>query len=186
MTGKKLTANKIDRLALRFERLKAAVEKAQEQLKGPKSDLIQLATRWGAVTRRAKKSFRLDGIERYILATYGESSAVLKEAVQRLQLELVGFGRGRLFRELFRPDIRYVAMPGAASAIRKMPRDQRRYIIRLYRACFHTEPQNPSLKVEKQKRETVAGRRPGRALGSWLPALGQSKTEGAARLRIGS
>jgi hypothetical protein len=159
MNDRKPTPKTIDHLALKYERLKTAIEKAQEEAREPKRQLILLATAWGAITRRARKSFRLDGLERYILATYGESSEIRKDAVQKLQLELVCLNRGRLFRQFFRPDLRYLSVPGAANAIRKIPRDQRRHIIRLYRACFLTQPQSPSLKVEKQKPPTVPGRR---------------------------
>jgi hypothetical protein len=152
------TPRQIDVLAAKFDRLRQKVKAEAEKLDIPKEELIALANQWGKVTRRARKSFRLDGLAWYILATYGQRTEIQREAVQRLQLELVTIGRGRSFRDFFRPSLEYIATPGAVAAIKKLPREQRRRIVTLYRACFEAKSQAASLEVKKQKTDKVARR----------------------------
>jgi hypothetical protein len=152
------TPRQIDVLAAKFDNLRQKSKQQADKLDRPKEELIALANQWGKVTRRAKKSFRLDGFLWYILATYGQRTEVKRDAVQRLQLELVTIGRGRSFKDFFRPTVEYLATPGAAQAIKKLPRQHRRRFVGLYRACFELKPSAPSLDVKKQNGAQMARR----------------------------
>ena len=152
------TPRHVDVLAAKFDRLRQRIKAEAEKLDQPKEDLLLLANRWGKITRRAKKSFRLDGLVWYILATYGQRTEIKREAVQKLQMELVTIGRGRSFREFFRPTVEYIATPGAVAALKKLPREHRRRIVALYRACFEAKPSAPSLEVKKQNGGQIARR----------------------------
>lgn len=153
------TPRQIDALAAKFDRLRQKIKADTEKLDLPKAELIALANRWGKIARRARKSFRLDGLVWYILATYAQRTEIVREAVQKLQLELVTLGRGRSFRDFFRPRMEYLATPGAVHAIKKIPREDRRRVVTLYRACFQAKTQTPSLEVKKQNGGHVARRK---------------------------
>lgn len=156
---KRPTPKQVDRLAARFEKLKQKIKAEAEKLELPKEELIRLANEWGFVSRKAKKSYRLDGAVWYVLATYGQSSEVKKVAVQKLQLELVQMGCGRMFRNFFRPDVEYIASPEAVAAIKRLPHDCRRRVVKLYRQCFEIKPRAALLDVKKQKIEKIARRK---------------------------
>jgi hypothetical protein len=150
MANQAPTPRKIDVLAAKFDRLRQRIKAETEKLDLPKQELIVLANQWGRVTRRAKKSFRLDGLLWYILATYAQRTEIKADAVQKLQVELVTLGRGRSFREFFRPRVEYLATPGAVHAIKRIPREHRRRVVALYRACFEARTPAPALEVKKQ------------------------------------
>lgn len=136
----------IDQFAQELMQLETAADDAAAALKAKRDELLPIISNYGRTPDGAAKSRRLDGDRFYLLATYGQSVAVVKKTVEELRGQLREEGRPSLFRRLYMTDVSYIVHPDAALAIGDLSAKVRK----LFERSTRTSQLKPKVKAEKK------------------------------------
>lgn len=151
----------VDEFALAFHALekklieaKAAVKAAEEPIEPLKLELIDLVRKFGGA--HEKKSKLLLGVLWEMMGTFGSTSTIDSNAVERLRLDLEKKKQSDLFSALFVPDNRWTFQAETAMTLLKTKAKERKHkltpgIMGKILLCFDSRESTPVLKVREKK-----------------------------------
>lgn len=132
----------IDDHAADYLELKRNLTDATTMLEDKKAELIKLCEKSGTVPAGAEKSLRLEGDKYEITVSFGQSTSIDPDAVEKLKGEVTP----SVFKKLFRSKLTYLIAPTAQAALDSLPKPIRA----LFGKVQITKPKAPSLSVQKK------------------------------------